>query len=726
MEPYLAEAIDIANEEDHELVAARENPEVLHHRIRHAFTELVDAVTQRAPLVLVVEDIHNGDLATFRVFEGVVRRDDAPLLIMAFGRPRARELLPLLATDWDLTILRLRRLTPRDSEAFARRVLGDRANDVMVDRIVRLADGNPLQLEELLRATIEQDLSEGMLPASLATVLSSRLERLDPKLRAVVRAASIFGETFRVEGVGSLLGVGFDRQELEGALSALVRAEIIRPLGTNRESDAHAYRFRQSLFRDAAYASLSAEDRVAGHTLAADFEAARDDPEPDVLAHHLIHADRRAEAAKQLLKAAGEAWAANDPMAVLSRVGRALEIGADEWTHGPLLALAGRAHVKLGQLDEAEERFTAALGALPEKSPEWWAVLGERVAARTVRRASDAPDDARALAEAPTEVLRTPALASALASTTFNLINNGPEQLAQSLIERMESAFGESGEPWAIAALGTVRARLAYTHGDLEYHIENCAAAYAAFERLGERGKAAWQLVAMAFGFTELGYYDRAIELLSRARKIADEVSDTQTLRHAELQLAHVSVLIGEVGPAMPMIQKILFEAKESGDYFTQRVAQGYYAFCLWRAGRREEAAEAARENIAGVEPEAVAALFSSGILGTVLVELGRYTEAIEILTGVVSKALAQAGRGEGLARLGLYRALDASGSTKAAEEVLAAARARLLSRASNIADPEMRRSFLENIDANAIILIEAKRRLGDFSPSAPSEIGDR
>jgi tetratricopeptide (TPR) repeat protein len=726
VEPYLAEAIEIADDADAELLAARENPEVLQHRIRQAFTELVEAVTRRAPLVLVVEDVHNGDLATFRVFEGVVRRHDTPLLVLVFGRPRARELLPLLATDWDLTIMRLRGLRPKDSEALARKVLDERATDAVIERIVGLADGNPLQLEELLRATIEQDLTEGMLPASLATVLSSRLERLDPKLRAVVRAACIFGETFMTDGVASLLGSSVSRESLESALSALVRAEIIRPLGTNRESEAHGYRFRQSLFRDAAYASLSADDRVAGHGLAADFEVARGAPEPDVLAHHLIHAERRREAAKQLLRAAAEAWAANDPAAVLSRVGRALEVGADDWSHGPLLALAGRAHVKLGQLDEAEERFSGALELLPEKSSEWWAVLGERVAARTMRRAPDALEDAEALVDAPTEVLRTPALAAALGATTFNLINNGPRKLADALFERMENAFGESAEPWAIAALCTVRARLAYTRGDLEDHINNCAAAYSAFERLGEHGKAAWQLVAMAFGLTEVGFYDRAISLLSRARKIAEEVSDAQTLRHAELQLAHVSALIGEVGPALPVIQKVLFEAKESGDYFTQRVAQGYLAFSLWRSGRREEAIAAARENVVGVEPHAVAGLFSSAILGTVLVEVGRNTEAIEVLSRVLANPVGDAGRGEGLARLSLFRALLASGSEQAAHEALAAGRDRLLARASKITNDEMCQSYLENIDANAIILLEARKRLGSAAEPRSSEVGDR
>jgi tetratricopeptide (TPR) repeat protein len=727
VEPYLAEAIEIADDADAELLAARENPEVLQHRIRQAFTELVEAVTRRAPLVLVVEDVQNGDLASFRVFEGVVRRDDTPLLVLVFGRPRARELLPLLATDWDLTIMRLRGLRSGDAEALAREVLGDRATDAAVERIVGLADGNPLQLEELLRAMLEQNLTEGMLPASLATVLSSRLERLDPKLRAVVRAACIFGETFMTDGVASLLGAGFSRESLESALGALVRAEIIRPLGTNRESEAHGYRFRQGLFRDAAYASLSAEDRAAGHGLAADFEVARGAPEPDVLAHHLLNADRRSEAAKQLLRAASEAWAANDPVAVLSRVARALDVGADEWSHGPLLALAGRAHVKLGQLDEADERFSAALEVLPERSSEWWAVLGDRVAARTMRRAPEALSDAEALVQAPTEVLRSPALAAALGATTFNLINNGPKELAESLFDRMESAFGESPEPWAVAALGTVRARLAYTRGDLEDHINNCAAAYSAFERLGEHGKAAWQLVAMAFGLTEVGFYDRAISLLSRARRIAEEVSDAQTLRHAELQLAHVSGLIGEVGPALPVIEKVLFEAKENGDYFTQRVAQGYLAFCLWRSGRREDALAAARANVVGVEPEALAALFSSAIMGSVLVELGRNAEAIEVLSRVLANPVGDAGRGEGLARLGLFRALSASGSEQAALEALAAGRDRLLARAAKITNEEMRRSYLERIDPHAILLLEAKKRLGGPSePSMTSEVGDR
>jgi len=713
VEPFLAEAIELAGDDDLEVQAARANPEVLHARIRQAFTELVEAVTRRAPLVLVIEDIHNGDVASFRVFEAAMRRSDTPLLVLCFGRPRARELLPLLQTDWDMTITRIRGLRADHAEALARRVLGDRATDPVVARIVNLADGNPLQLEELLRATLEQDLAEGELPASLATVLSSRLERLDPKLRAVLRAACIFGETFVADGVNSLLGAGWSEEALKASLDSLVRAEIIRPLGTNRESEAHGYRFRQSLLRDAAYASLSADDRATGHGLAAEFEVARGAPEPDVLAHHLIAAGRTGDATKQLLRAAREAWDANAAAAALVRVQRALEIGTEDAVKGPLLALAGRAHFKLGELEPAEQRCTEALSLLPERGHAWWAALAQRANARTMRRAPESVADAKALAEAPDEVLQSPVLATALSETTFHLINNGPADVAKALGDRMESAYGGRAEAWAVAPLCSIRARRAYTNGDLAEHLRNSQRSFAAYEELGEQGHAAWQLVATAFGETELGRFGRAISLLSRARRLAEEASDEYTLRHAELQLASASSRIGEVRPAIPLLKKALEEATQKNDIFTMRVARGYLAFALWRSGQRAEATELARMNIEGVGPEAVAAVFAGGILSSILIEEGRHAEAIEVATRMISAKRNDAGSGEGLARLALFRALDAAENETAANEALAAARDRLLERADRISDESVRQSFLEEVEPHALTLLEAKRRLG-------------
>ncbi|KYF83603.1 hypothetical protein BE17_28730 [Sorangium cellulosum] len=61
-------------------------------------------------------------------------------------------------------------------------------------RVVEQAGGNPFYLEELIRAVAEE--RGEALPETVLAMVQARLGRLPPGARAVLRAASVFGEVF--------------------------------------------------------------------------------------------------------------------------------------------------------------------------------------------------------------------------------------------------------------------------------------------------------------------------------------------------------------------------------------------------------------------------------------------------------------------------------------------------------------------------------------------------
>ena len=71
-------------------------------------------------------------------------------------------------------------------------MLGDGAERDLVDRLVRLSEGNAFYLEELIRATAEGQRSD--LPETVVGMVHSRLGALDDNARRILRAASAFGE----------------------------------------------------------------------------------------------------------------------------------------------------------------------------------------------------------------------------------------------------------------------------------------------------------------------------------------------------------------------------------------------------------------------------------------------------------------------------------------------------------------------------------------------------
>jgi hypothetical protein len=340
--PILAEVAGLAGQEDaDELADALRDGRAFARRVGEAMAGLCRAVCDERPLVVLIEDVHWGDVPTLRALEAPIRGEAAiPLLVMAVGRPESREILPFVATDWDLAIQRIRRLVPEASRELVRRVLGPGADEATIDRIVALGEGHPQHLEELLRAARAGELgAPEALPASLAAVLAARFERFSPEARTVLRTASVFGEAFHASGVERLLGGAMSKDRVRASLAELVEAEM---LDVTRSGDGTTHRFRHELARGAAYASSTPDNRRAAHQLAAAWLRETGDAALAEVAAHLELAGDRAAAATTWLAAAERAVAAEDARLAAHAALRSLAAGAEGETKSRAQLIAAR------------------------------------------------------------------------------------------------------------------------------------------------------------------------------------------------------------------------------------------------------------------------------------------------------------------------------------------------------------------------------------------------
>ncbi|AUX31254.1 MULTISPECIES: serine/threonine-protein kinase [Sorangium] len=183
------------DEGDVQLQAARQNPALMGDRLREAFEDFVRAECQRRPVVLVLEDLHWGDLPTVTLVDAALQHArDQPFFVLALARPEVHELFPALWSERNGLRIRLAPLPRRASERLVREVLGDDVRAEQVEALLARSDGNAFVLEEQIRAVAE-GRSEG-LPESALAMVQARLEALDIEERRVLRAASVFGETF--------------------------------------------------------------------------------------------------------------------------------------------------------------------------------------------------------------------------------------------------------------------------------------------------------------------------------------------------------------------------------------------------------------------------------------------------------------------------------------------------------------------------------------------------
>jgi predicted ATPase len=266
--------------------AVRDNPKLPSEQMRQSFLGCLREECATQPVVIVLEDLHWGDLSTIKLmYAALGALADQPLMVLALARNNVTELFPQLWADRCVQEIRLRRLSRRASAQLVRHALGDAASEDTVKALVERSDRHAAYLEELIRAAAAGDPDHT--PAAVLAMVQSRLEKLDPAARRVLRAASIFGTVFWRGGVEELIGGG----DTAAWLAVLVDQGVIELKNESRFTDEVEYRFQHSLIREAAYESLTSDDRIAGHWLAAQW-LERLGEDPRIVAAHFERCGR--------------------------------------------------------------------------------------------------------------------------------------------------------------------------------------------------------------------------------------------------------------------------------------------------------------------------------------------------------------------------------------------------------------------------------------------------
>ena len=256
-----------------------------------AFVDFFAAECKTGPVLLVLEDLQWGDQPSLALIDAALRTlREAPLLVLAFARPEVHELFPNLWSERGLEEIRLASLTRSVSERLLRHRLGDAVPADAIAKMVDLADGNPLYLEELARAEAE---GRAAAPEMLLAIAQSRLDKLDPEARRVLRAGSVFGDSFWHGGVVALLG---NVAAAHDNLAELVEQKLIVLRESSRFAGEAEYAFGNALVRDAAYAMLTVADRALGHSLAAEWLRQMGEPDETIISSHFALGEKRESA----------------------------------------------------------------------------------------------------------------------------------------------------------------------------------------------------------------------------------------------------------------------------------------------------------------------------------------------------------------------------------------------------------------------------------------------
>jgi class 3 adenylate cyclase/tetratricopeptide (TPR) repeat protein len=645
--------------------------------VRRLFERL--AATQA--LVIVFDDIHWGEETFLDLLEYLadwIR--SASVLILCAARPELHELRPGWMTGkTNATLLTLEPLTEPEIEGLITNLIGraELAPEAR-ERIAELSEGNPLFVEETLRMLVDDgvlsredggwsvtgDLSGTTIPPTIHTLLTARLDRLEPEERSLIERASVAGRTFSW-GALAALSAPEVTPRLSRHLQSLVRKELIRPDHSTSGPD-DTFRFAHVLVRDAAYRGIPKGVRAELHERLADWidiEArARAGEVDEILGYHLEQAytsllelgpltprteavGRRAAAA--LASAGTRAFARGDmPAAVnlLSRAARVLPAhGSERLEILPQLAFALLETGDFGRLEEVVAEITETAAASGDSgleahavildlsfrlwtNPEGWAAKAHTEAPRAIAAFEEVGDE-RGLARG------------------WSLLG---------LVHLSRAQFGGAEQAWREAATHAHRA------GDVRDELEclswvpltvwagpttaddGMRSCREVLDRVGGDKKATSSaLMALALFEAGLGHFDEARVLVAQARALLQEVALTLWLAGPLAQFAGwVELLAGEPAAAEAELRWGYETLTEIGELGWLSTVVAILSEAVYAQGRYEEAEQLTRtsEESADAEDLYSQALWRS-VRAKILARYGREDDAERVAREAVDLA---------------------------------------------------------------------------------------
>jgi class 3 adenylate cyclase/tetratricopeptide (TPR) repeat protein len=681
---------------------------------------LVERLGEVRPTLVVVEDIHWGagsELDLFEYLGAHVR--DTRVLFVALARPELVDARP----SWGVgsgaqTRVSLDPLATEVAVEMASSLL-PRADGDAVRRLVEVAEGNPLFIEELAAAAAEQG-GVDELPVTVRAVIAARVDSLPLDARSALLSAAVVGRTFWQEVLRAVSGV----TDLDIVLEDLERRDLIRREPTSRLEGDIEFRFKHALIRDVAYGTLPRATRRERHAATARFVEEQTngaDSVAWVLAHHWREAGEPDKAIPHLVAAAAiaqQSWATD---AVVDLYSQAIELAGDDASRAGIRLRRAFALCMFNEYPAALDDLEPILKELDGRDLLDGLLFAAKAYVWTERdedaleTAQRALEYARSLGDEDAEIA-----ASALVSEALAM--RGDEGDIDRAIELGDDALTR----WRTGRREFERADHSHLHGDLKYWVGD-------YERTLELGTAAHELGGdvhsmeamlrggglQAMALTGLGRHEEALAkvsaiiavakelgrrpryLLNYASMIHRELNDLSVARQqsaevleialadsfgmprrfAQSDLLQTSLLEGDIGRAQAEWPR-LWEDAEHAPAWTRWLIRGRLAAARAEIALHTETPEAAIEWSQLAIETAVSTrrrkyeALARSTLGDVLARLGRRDEALAELEAAVRIADGLIGPPARFrARASLARAAYALGDDERAATATAEAR---------------------------------------------------
>ena len=243
--------------------------------------DLLIKVSESAPVVIIIEDLHWADQSSIELMSFLYRlAEKSSILFINVFRPGYSETGDLIAKNLkgNLSLyfieIVLKSLDEKLSEKLINnmlRISGLPYN--IIENVVKRSDGNPFFIEEVVRSFIDieavvlkngkyevtEQINKINIPHSINEVFMARIDRLEENNRNLLKVASVIGRNFFYRILNE---VAEDIDDLESKLSHLKSIQLIRERRSLEEIE---YLFKHALAQEVAYESILETKRKILH-----------------------------------------------------------------------------------------------------------------------------------------------------------------------------------------------------------------------------------------------------------------------------------------------------------------------------------------------------------------------------------------------------------------------------------------------------------------------------
>lgn len=635
IEPALAELPEVAALPDAKPLAV----EAVKHQVLSAAVEAIVALANRAPLLLLFDDLQWADELTMELLVYLAKEVVGTSSLLIIGGFRTEETTPALRTLLQTDQVRHTPLSRLDLDAVGTLIADMLAVPVppmdLVQFVAEQSAGNPFFVSEYLHTIVDEGLLRRNrygewalgdatdtsqvaepwtarlqrleLPRTLRAVVARRLHGLGTEQAELVTIAALLGREFQPELLGELCAKS--ESALADALNDALRRQIFET------ADAGRYRFSHDKLREAAYDSLSTERKQTLHRAAA-LAMERRGVKTTELANHFSKADLADKAIEYLRRAAEQALAAGAHKQAAPLLERAFEHAKHPQAH---LTIAARAKLHrlyadalfgTGESDGSAIHAEAALHdlgvVLPSSTLGWIVLFIAQCIEQLVRI-----NKAKSAVVVPSDEARSLELAQAAGRLSSAYFSAHQPQLQLMTATFLAANLADRAGPHGARAL--------------PYSILGCTTGFLRMNRLSklyfqrarqdaqDRADVAANVI-IAIQETALcqgmARWTELVAIHAPASQIAQQVDDQLAFGALQLIRSGAELLTGDLPAAEQRLREIVHGAERSGARLNHGWAVALLGIAaLWKKRSREaqELAKAARKDFSNDRSSAVA-----------------------------------------------------------------------------------------------------------------------